>query len=561
MEGKLSDEKVKCLLAPWRFSLRGPGFESRLVAALQLFEHFPLDIAVTGGTQAANAQLASIISGSDEEIEEEVWETEDEDDDEEEETDEDEEEWEEEESADEEPSIKLNANHQSSKIKRVRISENTQYIGSGISDFVHCQFPNVRLWTVQGHPTSNSIIKQSNQQYESTHYDVLLILTSEQHKDDHMWIKMELHDRDQPFFLVQAEQDWDVLEEKPSGPCMTCAWERMRARKLELQKRSEKAFGETSSSTDSPANTPQDSELVKMKDITKVLAEALPELRIKAFSQFLVAITKELKIPKLLTDDSQFVVSTALRSMKINQDDLDQISKLSQTRDFTDNPSKLQAILGALDHFRLDVGVLGETGCGSSSLINALLGLKNSNETAALTGVTETTKEAVEYALPDSHNIRFWDLPGLGKIGDLSSLSANAFSSSEGQQVASVLALCDVYILVSPLRVRLRTIQLLQQASSMGKECYLVISMVDLIEDKAVEEVRQWTEKVLSKLDIQQSLFLVSANYPETLDLAKLKGMLKAAIPSHKKVALARYVSKQLDEDVFWKRSDSCKFM
>lgn len=304
MEGKLSDEMVKCLLAPWRFSLRGPGFENRLVTALQLFEHFPLDIAVTGGTQEANAKLASIISGSDEEIEEEVWETEEEDDDEEEETDE-EEEWEEEESTDEEHSIKLNANHQSSRIKRVRISENTEYIGSGISDFLHCQFPNVRVWTVQGHPTSNSIIKQSNQQYESTHYDVLLILTAEQHKEDHMWIKMELHDRDQPFFLVRAEQDWDVLEEKPSGPCMTCAWERMRARKLELQKRSEKAFGEMGDSTDGPSKASQESELVKMKDIAKVIAESLLELRIKAFSQFLVAITKELKIPKLLIDDTQ----------------------------------------------------------------------------------------------------------------------------------------------------------------------------------------------------------------------------------------------------------------
>ncbi|XP_056331677.1 interferon-inducible GTPase 5 [Danio aesculapii] len=312
---------------------------------------------------------------------------------------------------------------------------------------------------------------------------------------------------------------------------------------------------------DDPSNASNKSELVKMKDIAKVFAEALPELRIKAFSQFLVAITKELKIPKLLTDDTQFVVSTALRSMKINQDDLDQISKLSQTRDFTDNPSKLRAILGALDHFCLDVGVLGETGCGSSSLINALLGLKNCNKTAALTGVSETTKEAVEFAFPDYHNVRFWDLPGLGKIGDLSSLSASAFSSSEGQQVASVLALCDVYILVSPLRVRLRTIQLLQQASSMGKECYLVLSMADLIEGNAVEEVRQWTEEVLRKLGIQQSLFLVSSNHPETLDLPKLKDTLNVAFPRHKKVALARYVSKQLDEDVFWKRSDSCKFM
>uniref|UniRef100_A0A8C1TEW7 Zmp:0000000951 n=1 Tax=Cyprinus carpio TaxID=7962 RepID=A0A8C1TEW7_CYPCA len=569
MEEKLSDEKVKCMLAPWRFSIRAPGFENRLVTALQLFERFPLDIAVTGGTPEANAQLASAICGPAEEIEEEEWETDDEGDEEEETDEEEESDCEEDGSADEEHSIKSKLNtihHRSSSKKRVRIAEHAEYIGRGVPDFdsviLHRQIPNVRVWTVQGHPTSNSIITQTNQQYDSTCYDVLVVLTTEQHKEDHMWLKMELHGRDQPFFLVQAERDWDVVEEKPTGPCMTCAWERMRARKLELQKRSKEVFGETAdleADSQNPSNASQDPELVKMKDITKVLAEALPELRKKAFSQFLVAITKELRIPKLLTDDTQFVVSTALRSKKINQDDLDQITKLSQMRDLTDNPSKLQAILAALDHFRLDIGVLGETGCGSSSLVNALLGLEKGDEQASSTGVTETTKEAEKYSYP-SPNVRLWDLPGLGKIGDLGSLSS-ASSSSEDQRITSALSLCDVYILVSPLRLRLGAIQLLQQALSLGKECYLVLSMADLIEEQSIVEVRQWAKEVLGKLGLQQSLFLVSAHHPETLDLPKLKETLNAAFPSHKKVALARYAAKQLDGDVFWKRSDSCTFM
>lgn len=316
MEEKLSDEKVKCMLAPWRFSFRAPGFENRLVTALQLFERFPVDIAVTGGTPEVNAQLASAICGPGEEIEEEEWETDDEGD-EEEETDEEgeSEDSEEDGSADEEHSIKskFNTNHQrSSRRKRVRIAEHAEYIGGGVPDFdsviLHRQIPNVRVWTMQGHPTSNSIINQTNQQYASTCYDVLVVLTTEQHKEDHMWLKMELHGRDQPFFLVQAERDWDVVEEKPTGPCMTCAWERMRARKLELQKRSKEVFGEMADSeadSQNPSNASQDPELVKMKDITKVLAEALPELQKKAFSQFLVAITKELRIPKLLIDDTQ----------------------------------------------------------------------------------------------------------------------------------------------------------------------------------------------------------------------------------------------------------------
>ncbi|KAL1259963.1 hypothetical protein QQF64_010540 [Cirrhinus molitorella] len=552
------------MLAPWRFSFRAPGFENRLVTALQLFERFPLDIAVTGGTPEANAQLASAIGGPAEEIKEEEWETDDEGD-EEEETDE-AENLEEDESTDEERSIKskLNTNHQrSSRRKQVRIAEHAEYIGNGIDSVIlRRQIPNVRVWTVEGHPTSNSIINQTNQQCNSTCYDVLVVLTTKQHKEDHMWLKMELHDRDLPFFLVEAEQEWDVVEEKPTGPCMTCAWERMRARKLELQKRSKEVFGETADLEEDGQNVSiasQDLELVKMEDITRVLDEALPELRKKAFSQFLVAITKELRVPKLLTDDTQFVVSTALRSRKINQDDLDQITKLSQPRDLTDSPSKLQTILSALDHFRLDIGVLGETGCGSSSLVNVLLGLESGDERSASTGVIETTKEAVRYPYL-SPDVCLWDLPGLGKIGDLDSLSSVS-SASEAQRAASALALCDVYILMSPLRLRLGAVQLLQQASALGKECYLVLSMADLIEEKSIVEVRQWAEEVLGKLGLLQSFFLVSAHHPETLDLPKLKEMLNAAFPSHKKVALARYAAKQLDGDVFWKRSDSCKFM
>lgn len=232
MEEKLSDEKVKSMLAPWRFSIRAPGFENRLVTALQLFERFPLDIAVTGGTPEANAQLASAICGPAEEIEEEEWETDDEGDEEEETDEEEESDCEEDGSADEEYSIKSKLNtihYRSSSKKRVRIAEHAEYIGRGVPDFdsviLHRQIPNVRVWTVQGHPTSNSIITQTNQQYDSTCYDVLVVLTTEQHKEDHMWLKMELHGRDQPFFLVQAERDWDVVEEKPTGPCMTCSWE------------------------------------------------------------------------------------------------------------------------------------------------------------------------------------------------------------------------------------------------------------------------------------------------------------------------------------------------
>ncbi|TRY82726.1 hypothetical protein DNTS_005483 [Danionella cerebrum] len=539
MEEKLSNEKVKQLLAPWRFSFRSPGFENRLVVALQLFEHFPLDIAVTGGTREANAKLASLICGLSEDTEESETEGE--------ETDEDKEEQE----------TKLKDIHQSSRTKRVRISEHAEHFGSGSVDFTsvisHSQIPNVRIFTVQGHPTSNSITKRQN---DYTCYDVLVILTTKEHNEDHMWFKVELLEQVNSLYLVQAEQYWDVVEEKPTGPCMTCAWERMRARKLELDKRNKERFGESVKSLEklSSSNFSEGSELVKMEDIAKVLSEAIPWLRRKAFSQFMVMITKDLWVHKLLADDTQSAIHKSCR--KINEEDYDQIYKFFQTRDLTDNPAKLQAILEALDHFWLDVGVLGYTGCGSSSLVNALLGLENGSEQVASVGVKETTIDVVKYTYPNSPRVRLWDLPGLGKIGDLSTLPAT--SSPEAPHVASLLALCDVYILVSPLRLGLGSLQLLQQASTLGKECYLVLSMADLIEETSVVEVKQWTEEVLAKLGLEQRLFIVSSHQPKSFDLPKLKEMLIARLPGHKKVALARYVSKQLDENVFWKRSDSC---
>lgn len=63
MTGKLSEEMVELLLAPWRSSLRATGLEGRLVAALELYDPFPLDVAVTGGTQKANTQLSRALCG------------------------------------------------------------------------------------------------------------------------------------------------------------------------------------------------------------------------------------------------------------------------------------------------------------------------------------------------------------------------------------------------------------------------------------------------------------------------------------------------------------------
>lgn len=64
--------------------------------------------------------------------------------------------------------------------------------------------------------------------------------------------------------------------------------------------------------------------------------------------------------------------------------------------------------------FNCKFAVIGESGTGKSTLINALRGVRSSSEGAAKVGVIETTLEPKRYLHPNNENIEFWDLPGVG---------------------------------------------------------------------------------------------------------------------------------------------------
>lgn len=252
------------------------------------------------------------------------------------------------------------------------------------------------------------------------------------------------------------------------------------------------------------------------------------------------------------------LANPAFKNSKMSQEDLGRISVVFQSQDLTDQPSKLLSIFNTLEHFRLDVGLLGETGCGSSSLFNSFLGLKNGDKGASPIGVFETTKAPVTYPYSEYHNVLLWDLPGLGHTEDFTTTSSSNFTLHHVPPIPAIPP-CDVYFVISPLRLNLGYIQLLKHLLSKGKSCYIVLSKADLIEEKLVEVVRRWNEEILDKLGLKQNVYLVSALHPETLDLPKMRRTFNDALESHKKVALANYLTNLLEQDVFWKRADHCK--
>ncbi|WAR29385.1 IIGP5-like protein [Mya arenaria] len=70
--------------------------------------------------------------------------------------------------------------------------------------------------------------------------------------------------------------------------------------------------------------------------------------------------------------------------------------------------------LSSWKNVQIEIAIAGESGSGKSSFINAVLGLTADDEGAAAVGCTETTMEVTKYVHPETQNIAFYDLPGIG---------------------------------------------------------------------------------------------------------------------------------------------------
>ena len=63
---------------------------------------------------------------------------------------------------------------------------------------------------------------------------------------------------------------------------------------------------------------------------------------------------------------------------------------------------------------RLNVAVIGNSGVGKSSFINAIRRLTADDEGATEVGVNQTTVDILSYSHPRNPLLKFWDLPGVG---------------------------------------------------------------------------------------------------------------------------------------------------
>ena len=184
-------------------------------------------------------------------------------------------------------------------------------------------------------------------------------------------------------------------------------------------------------------------------------------------------------------------------------------------RDFLAGESaanKLEDELRQLDDAEVRIALLGRSGTGKSSLMNALVG-----ERVAASGVVETTLKAQEYNV---NGLVFVDLPGGG---------TTRFPFDEYLDTVKV-ARYDAFILVVSKRILQSDLELYEGLRERtNKDIHIVRTMIDQDVDNATHDgisselvlpkIRQDLE---SKFGLSDQCWLVSNRHPEKFDFPAL---------------------------------------
>ncbi|KAJ3595775.1 hypothetical protein NHX12_005078 [Muraenolepis orangiensis] len=144
-----------------------------------------------------------------------------------------------------------------------------------------------------------------------------------------------------------------------------------------------------------------------------------------------------------------------------------------------------------LDSIPLNIAVTGESGSGKSTFVNAFRGIDNRDESAAPTGVVETTMEPKAYPHPIYPNVTVWDLPGIGTT----KFPADQYLKHIGFEKF------DFFIIVSSDRFRENDVKLAKEIMILGKTFYFVRAKIDsnlISEEKSQKKYNK--EKTLQKI-------------------------------------------------------------
>ena len=190
----------------------------------------------------------------------------------------------------------------------------------------------------------------------------------------------------------------------------------------------------------------------------------------------------------------------------------------------------------------LNIGIIGNSGSGKSSFINAIRGLTGDDEGAAAVGVTETTAEPTPYAHPNNQQLKFWDLPGVGTPNFPREVYLEKIYFEK----------FDFFLIISSIRFAENDGWLAEEIDQKKKRFFFVRTKIDsdIQNDKKAHPRTHKKEGVLTKIqdDIKQNLgrklyddkkvFLIDNYKRQMYDFNKLEQRIIEDFPVLKREAL-----------------------
>ncbi|XP_045854726.1 T-cell-specific guanine nucleotide triphosphate-binding protein 2-like [Meles meles] len=200
--------------------------------------------------------------------------------------------------------------------------------------------------------------------------------------------------------------------------------------------------------------------------------------------------------------------------------------------------SAINDTLRDIDNAPLNIAVIGESGAGKSSFINALLGVRQDEENAAHTGPVEITLHRTKYEYKKFPNVMLWDLPGLETTPPPLYNYLQKIKFWE----------YDIFIIVSAKRLKMNDLDLAIAIRKMKKNFYFVRTKVDLDlnnlrkfkpstfnKDEILQRIRNYYVTQLERANIDDTqLFLVSNLELSDYDFQRLETTLLRELPMHK---------------------------
>ena len=155
---------------------------------------------------------------------------------------------------------------------------------------------------------------------------------------------------------------------------------------------------------------------------------------------------------------------------------------------------KIKAQLNGWRSATVNIAIIGKSGSGKSSFINAFLGLdEDLDEGAAETGCTETTMEPTHYLVPNKPNLKLWDVPGIGGV---------KHQDRDNYLEKIKLETYDGFILMTSKR-------LYEEDCWLAKTIHLASRSLFLVRSKVDEDVSAYKRKFKNRKSYAECLKLV----------------------------------------------------